>query len=370
MHIKSRSIIAGATAFVAVTAIAGLTTGVPATAAGRDQAKPLVIAHRGASAYRPEHTLGGYQLAIDMGADYIEPDLVLTKDGVLVARHENTLGQTTDVGAHPEFASRKVTKKIDGVTVTDWFTEDFTLAELRTLRAQERIAEFRPENAAFNGQETIPTLEEVLDLAAKNGVGVYPETKHPTYFASIGLPFDQPLLSILKAHRLDRRSAKVFIQSFEPGILERLRSQTKTNLVLLINAAGKPYDFTVANDPRTYADLVTRDGLKWVSKFADGIGPSTSWIIPIDAAGKSGAPTTLVKDAHRAGLVVHPWTFRPENNFLPVDFRRGNPSAPNYLRAQGDATGWLKLLFKQGIDGIFTDDSALAVATRLQVVNG
>ncbi|MGI8332630.1 glycerophosphodiester phosphodiesterase [Actinomadura scrupuli] len=364
-HLKHA--LAGGLAIIATAAVtAGLTGGGAALAGPSDQAKPLVIAHRGASAYRPEHTLGAYKQAIDMGADYIEPDLVQTKDGVLVARHENALGGTTDVSAHPEFADRKKTKAIDGVTSTDWFSEDFTFAELRTLRAKERLPDLRPENTAFDGQDQIPTLDEVIDLAQRNNVGVYPETKHPTYFASIGLPFETRLLTVLKRHGLDRHDSKVFIQSFEPGILERLRPRTKVNLVQLINSSGQPYDFAVAHDPRTYADLVKPDGLRWLSGFVNGIGPATNWIIPVDASGRTGTPTTLVKDAHRDGLVVHPWAVRAENNFLPVDFRRGNPASPVYLRAQGDATGWLSLLLKQGIDGVFTDDSALAVATRTE----
>ncbi|GAA3209000.1 glycerophosphodiester phosphodiesterase [Actinocorallia longicatena] len=358
-----RSIAAGvAISAVATVAVAGR-FGV-AEADGRDGARPLVIAHRGASAHRPEHTLSGYRLAIETGADYIEPDLVQTKDGVLVDRHENALSQTTDVASHPEFAARKTTKSIDGVPVTDWFSEDFTFAELRTLRAIERIPGIRPDNQAFDGQDVIPSLEEVIDLAQEHGVGVYPETKHPTYFASIGLPFDEPLLKTLAAKGLDRRGSKVFVQSFEPGILERLRKRTKAHLVLLVNGSGRPYDFTASGDPRTYADLVAKKGLEWVATFADGIGPSTSWIIPVDASGKTLPATTLVKDAHRANLTVHPWTFRPENTFLPVNYRLGDPASPVYARAQGDAAGWLRALLATGIDGIFSDDPALAVAVR------
>lgn len=192
----------------------------------------------------------------------------------------------------------------------------------------------------------------------------FAETKHPTYFASIGLSFEAPLLKILAEHDLDRRGSKVFVQSFEPGILERLRGKTKAHLVFLINSSGRPYDFTASGDPRTYGDLVTKKGLEWVATFADGIGPATSWIVPLDAAGNTRPATTLVKDAHRANLTVHPWTFRPENSFLPANFRRGNPASPAYARAQGDAAGWLRTLFATGIDGIFTDDPALAVAVR------
>ncbi|ROO88662.1 glycerophosphoryl diester phosphodiesterase [Actinocorallia herbida] len=363
VSLGKRAIVAGLGAGVVASGVVLAGAAQTAVAApGRDRAEPIVVAHRGASAYRPEHTLAAYELAIAQGADYIEPDLVLTKDGVLVARHENALGGTTDVAAHPEFAGLKKTKTIDGVTSTDWWTEDFTFAELRTLRAKERIPATRPENTAFDGRFLIPSFDEVAELAKRNNVGVYPETKHPTYFASIGLPFDEPLLKALKKHGLTKRSSKVFVQSFEPGILQRLDKRTDVRLVLLLNGAGQPYDFTVSGDKRTYADLVTRDGLRWTASFADGIGPATNWIIPLDAAGETQAPTTLVKDAHRAGLTVVPWTFRPENSFLPADFRQGDPASPAYPRAQGNAAAWLKLLLAQDIDGIFADDPALATA--------
>ncbi|GAB2864718.1 glycerophosphodiester phosphodiesterase [Actinocorallia aurea] len=366
-----RTVIAGLSAGVIASGVLLAGAGQTAVAApGRDRAEPIVVAHRGASAYRPEHTLGAYELAIEQGADYIEPDLVLTKDGVLVDRHENALSGTTDVAAHPEFADLKKTKTIDGVTATDWWTEDFTFAQLRTLRAKERIPAIRPDNTAFDGQYAIPSFDEVAELAKKHGVGVYPETKHPTYFASIGLPFDEPLLKALKKNGLTKRSSKVFVQSFEPGILQRLDKRTDVRLVFLLNATGRPYDFTASGDTRTYADLVTRDGLRWTASFADGIGPATNWIIPLDTAGRTTAPTALVKDAHRVGLTVVPWTFRPENSFLPADFRQGDPASPAYARAQGDATGWLKLLLAQDIDGIFSDDPALARAVFAGLASG
>ncbi|MEO3783775.1 glycerophosphodiester phosphodiesterase [Actinocorallia sp. B10E7] len=351
---------------LALTALSATAVGLsaPDAAEAGQRTEPLVIAHRGASEYRPEHTISAYRLAIETGADYIEPDLVLTKDGVLVDRHENALSTTTDVASHPEFADRKQTKTIDGAKATDWFTEDFTFAELRTLRAKERIPDLRPDNTAFDGQDVIPSFDEVVELAQKHGVGVYPEMKHPTYFESIGLPFDKPVLSALDKHGLTKRTSKVFLQSFEPTILQKLRPRTRVKLVQLISASGKPYDWTAAGDSRSYDTMVSRPGLKWLSTFVDGIGPETRRIIPLDAAGKTTAPTTLVKDAHRAGLAVHPWTFRPENTFLPADFRRGNPASPAYKQTQGDAAGWLNLLLDQGIDGIFSDDPALATAVR------
>jgi glycerophosphoryl diester phosphodiesterase len=328
---------------------------------------PLVIGHRGASGYRPEHTLASYRLAIEMGADYIEPDLVSTKDHVLVARHENNIADTTDVAAHPEFASRRTTKTIDGNPMTGWFTEDFTLAELRTLRAKERLPDLRPANTAFDGLYQVPTFQEVIDLAKRAGVGIYPETKHPTYFDSIGLSLEEPLLATLRANGLTGPRAKVFIQSFETANLRELRARTRLPLVQLIDATGRPYDFVVSGDPRTYADLVTPAGLAEIATYADGIGPNKDLIVPRDSAGNLLEPTSLVRDAHREGLVVHPWTFRRENNFLPLDFRQGNPASPEFLRAPGDLPAELRLFFRLGVDGVFSDNADVAVATRHRV---
>jgi glycerophosphoryl diester phosphodiesterase len=327
---------------------------------------PLVIGHRGASGYRPEHTLASYRLAIEMGADYIEPDLVSTKDHVLVARHENDITGTTDVADHPEFAGRRTTKTIDGRAITGWFTEDFTLAELRTLRAKERLPDLRPDNTAFDGLYQVPTLQEVIDLAKRAGVGIYPETKHPTYFDSIGLSLEEPLLATLRANGLDRPRAKVFIQSFETANLKELHRKTRLPLVQLVDEVGAPYDFVVAGDPRTYDDLVTPEGLAEIATYADGVGPSKNRIVPRDAAGNLLDPTSLVRDAHRAGLVVHPWTFRRENSFLPLDFRQGNPASPFYLGAPGDLPAELRLFFRLGVDGVFSDNPDTAVATRHQ----
>src|SRR5215218_5152484 len=348
---------------------ASLAASAPAMAHDRDtdKAEPLVIAHRGASAYRPEHTLGSYRLAIGMGADYIEPDLVSTKDHKLVARHEPNITDTTDVASRPEFAGRRTKKTIDGVEQEGWFTDDFTLAELRTLRATERIPALRPANTAFNGVYQVPTFQEVIDLAKREGVGIYPETKHPTYFDSVGLSLEEPLLATLKANGLDRRGAPVFIQSFETANLKELNGKTRLPLVQLIDAVGAPYDLVVAGDPRTYADLATPAGLAEIATYADGIGPSKDLIVPRDSAGRLLEPTSLVRDAHRAGLVVHPWTFRRENSFLPVDFRQGNPASPEFLRAPGDLPAELRLFFRLGVDGVFSDNADTAVATRHQV---
>ncbi|MBE2315789.1 glycerophosphodiester phosphodiesterase [Solirubrobacter sp. CPCC 204708] len=356
----------------AVAGVLALGLAVPAAEASRTwgsghRGEPLVIGHRGASAYRPEHTLAAYQLAIDMGADYIEPDLVSTKDRVLVARHENEISGTTDVASRPEFANRRTTKTIDGTAITGWFTEDFTLAELKTLRAIERIPQLRPLNTAFNGLYQVPTLQEVIDLAKREDVGIYPETKHPTYFDSINLSLEEPLVRTLRANGLDRPNADVFVQSFEVSNLQELSRDLRVPIVQLTSAAGRPYDFTAKGDPRTYADLTSASGLRWVSRYADGLGPEKNQIVPRDAAGKLQAPTSLVNDAHRAGLQVHPYTFRPENNFLSADHREGDPASPEYPRARGNQAAELKLFFKLGVDGVFADNPDTAVAVRRKV---
>jgi glycerophosphoryl diester phosphodiesterase len=360
-------LLAAALLLLGLTQVAGATAADERVDRSGGRRLPLVIGHRGASGYRPEHTVASYRLAIDMGADYIEPDLVSTKDHVLVARHENDITGTTDVAAHPEFADRRTTKTIDGVAHTGWFTEDFTLAELRTLRAVERLPDLRPFNTAFNGLYQVPTFQEVIDLAKRAGVGVYPETKHPTYFDSIGLSLEEPLLATLRANGLDSRKAKVFIQSFETSNLKELHTRTRVPLVQLIDEVGAPYDLVAAGDPRTYADLITPAGLAEIATYADGLGPSKNLIVPRDAAGNLLDPTSLVRDAHRAGLVVHPWTFRRENNFLPVDFRQGDPASPFYLGAPGDLPAELRLFFRLGVDGVFSDNPDTAVATRHQV---
>jgi glycerophosphoryl diester phosphodiesterase len=325
---------------------------------------PIVIGHRGASAYRPEHTIAAYELAIAMGADYIEPDLVATKDGALVARHENDISDTTDVADHGEFAARRTTKVIDGTSHTGWFTEDFTLAELKTLRATERLPDLRPSNTVFDGLYEIPTLQEVIDLAERQGVGLYPETKHPTYFDGLGLSLEEPLLRALRRNGLDRRGAKVFIQSFETTNLKELDEHTKLPLVQLIDSEGAPADLVAAGDPRTYDDLVTRGGLDAIAEYAEGIGPAKTRIVPWDADDRLGEPTTLIADAHARGLLVHPFTFRPENEFLPADFRRGDPASPQYAAARGDQPAELALFYRLGVDGLFADNPDTAVAVR------
>ena len=339
----------------------------PASAERRGkQAEPLVIAHRGASGYRPEHTLAAYALGARMGADYIEPDLVSTKDGVLVARHENEISGTTDVATRPEFAGRRATKVIDGVSITGWFTEDFTLAELRTLRAKERIPQLRPRNTLYDGRYPVPTFQEVIDLSRRlskelgRTIGIYPETKHPTYFRSIGLALEKPLVRALRRNHLDGRKAKVFVQSFEVANLKALNGKIDVPLVqLLSTSTSRPYDFVVSGDPRTYGDMATPAGLRDISRYADGVGPSKDYIVPRDAAGNSLAPTTFVRDAHRAGLVVHPYTFRNENTFLPLELRSSSDPA-----AYGNAFAEYDQFYGLGVDGLFSDNPDTAVEAR------
>jgi glycerophosphoryl diester phosphodiesterase len=348
------------------TQIAGSALAEPALAASADsrggRRHPLVIGHRGAAGYRPEHTLASYELAARMGADFIEPDLVTTRDHVLVARHEPEIGGTTDVADHPEFASRKTTKLLDGVPTTGWFTEDFTLAELKTLRAVERLPQVRQCNTLYNELFQIPTFQEVLNLREKlskeldREIGVYPETKHPTYFRAQGLPLEDLLVPILGRYGLDHTDAPVFVQSFEAGNLRLLHDRYKLRApkVFLTSASGTPF-----NDPRSYADYLTPAGLKELSGFVDGVGPDKNQIIPRNADGTLGVPRALVADAHAAGLVLHPYTFRAENQFLPVDYRTGtDPNA--YGRAIDEQMAFLRA----GIDGLFTDQADIGVLSR------
>ncbi|MFC5264512.1 glycerophosphodiester phosphodiesterase [Kribbella qitaiheensis] len=327
----------------------------------------VIVGHRGASGYRPEHTLASYELAARMGADYIEPDLVTTNDHVLVTRHEPEIGGTTDVATHPEFAARKKTKVLDGTPLTGWFTEDFTLKELKTLRAKERIPAVRQHNTVFDGHYQIPTLQEVIDLTKRlsreldRPIGIYPETKHPTYFQQQGLALEPELVKTLNRNGLNRPDAKVFVQSFEVANLKALDKQLRIPLVQLTSSAGAPYDFVASGDPRTYADIVSANGLRDVARYADGVGPSKDQVIPVDATGKLGTPTALVRDAHRAGLVVHPYTFRVENSFLPVNFRSSTVAAES-----GNLFGEIAAYRQAGIDGLFSDNTDIVVAAEAE----
>jgi glycerophosphoryl diester phosphodiesterase len=357
-----------ATLLPAARANAAGSEGTAATGSGRPAPLPVptVIAHRGASGYRPEHTLGAYQLALDLGADIIEQDLVPTRDGHLVCRHENDISGTTDVADHPEFADRRTTKTIDGQQLTGWFTEDFTLAELRTLRATERIPAQRPNNTLYNGRWAVPSFEEVLtwaaDAARRRGrpVWLYPETKHPTYFRGLGLGLEEPLARLLRRYGLHRADAPVFLQSFEPTSMRRMSRLVSTpRVVLLGSLTSRPWDFVASGDPRTVADLVTPEGLREIAGYAQGIGPTLDLVIPRHADGTLGTPTTLVADAHAEDLVVHPYTLRNENAFLPAEFRTGTD--PNRY---GNVFGAIGTFFAQGIDGVFADqpDTALLAA--------
>ncbi len=330
-----------------------------------DTATLLVIGHRGASGYRPEHTLASYELAARMGADFIEPDLVSTSDGVLVARHEPEIGGTTDVADHTGFADRETTKTIDGVEYTGWFIEDFTLAELKTLRAKERIPAVRQENTIYDGRFEIPTFTEVLELreslSAELGreIGVYPETKHPTYFQGLDLALEPALVKALDDAGLNDADAPVFVQSFETANLRALSGELEVPLVQLLDSEGSPADFVAAGDPRTYLDLITTDGLAGIAEYAAGIGPFKNMVITRDAAGALAAPTTLVDDAHAAGLLVHPYTFRNENQFLPAGFRTAGGDTD-----YGDAFAEYTAFFDAGVDGLFSDNPDTAVEAR------
>ena len=365
--------------------LAALFVSAPSAAAHDDE--PLVIGHRGAPGYLPDHTLEGYALAIRLGADYIEPDLVATKDGHLIARHEPNITATTDVRQHPEFASRETTKVVDGFAEQGWFASDFTLAEIKTLRAVQPLPE-RPQQ--FNGRFRIPTFEEVIALAKRYRVGIYPETKHPTYHQNLGLPLEGRLVAALRRAGLDRRRAPVFIQSFEQSSLMQLDRMTDVRLVQLVDANGvnpdgsldyappfdRPYDWTVSGDPRllarTFGFFATDAGLAEIRTYADGIGPWKRYIVSTAAVDINGdgvvgdengdgkvdeadrkllPPTSLIRRAHRRGLVVHTWTFRSEPHRLAYDYR-GNPLR-EYLQ-----------FYRLGIDGVFSDFPDHAVFAR------
>ena len=330
--------------------------GTPAMA----QNHPLVIAHRGASGLRPEHTRAAYELAIEQGADFIEPDLVMSKDGAFVVRHENEIGGTTDVASRTEFAARHTTKTIDGVSTTGWFTEDFTLAELKTLRARERLPLLRPANTAFDGQDPILTFDEVVEIAragsARTGrvISVAPELKHPSYFAAIGLPMEDAFVAVLERLSLTGADAPVLIQCFEVGPLQRLSTRIRSPLLQLMSLWGGPAD----RPDLTYAAMATPEGLKAIRAYAGAIGVETMMIVPRDASGASLPATSLIPDAHAAGLKVVSWTFRAENIFLPLELRHGETPADH-----GDLPSQLRQLRELGLDAAFSDFPGIAVET-------
>ncbi|WP_017977158.1 glycerophosphodiester phosphodiesterase [Actinopolyspora halophila] len=344
---------------------AGAAQGAPRHSERSEQGESIeVFGHRGASGYRPEHTLASYELAARMGADHIEPDLVPTRDGALVARHENEISGTTDVERHPEFADRRTTKVVDGESVTGWFTEDFTLAELKTLRATERLPEIRQRNTIYDGRFEIPTLQEVIELKRElshelgRRIGIAPEIKHPSYFHSVGLPVEPRLVRALDRNGLNDPHAEVAVQSFEVGNLRRLDRRLRVDLVQLVWSSGAPYDFVESGDPRTYADMVTPAGLRDVAEYADWVAPVSTMILPRDEQGYLEEPTRLVEHAHRAGLKVLPYTVRAENTFLPADFRGAGGES-----AYGDVFGFLRALFATGVDAVFADQPDTAVHT-------
>ena len=350
--------------------------------------RPLVIGHRGTAGHLPEHTLEGYALAIELGADYIEPDLVATKDGVLIARHEPNMIATTNVSQLPQFASRKRTAIVDGVAEEGFFASDFTLAEIKTLRAVQAAGE---RDQGFNGRFQIPTLDEVIHLAKRKSdeegrtIGIYPETKHPTYHQNLGLALEDRLLAVLQRHGWNHRSAPVFIQSFEQANLKYLRTKTSVRLVQLVDADDvapdgtitfaapfdRPYDWAVAGRAGTFGDLLTPLGLAEVRTYADGIGPWKPYLISTacvtvvagacadingdgkvnDADRKSLPPSAVIANAHAQGLLVHPYTFRNEQRRLASNFA-GNP-VNEYLA-----------FYEAGVDGLFSDFADTAVVAR------
>ncbi len=320
------------------------------TREARREPRPLIIAHRGASGELPEHTLEAYDRAIDQGADYVEPDLVSTKDGVLVARHENEIGGTTDVARR--FPARRRTVIVDGDAVTGWFVEDFSLEELRTLRARERLV---TRSRANDGRFLVPTFDEVLALVRRREretgrtIGVYPETKHPTYFRSIGLPLEDKLLTDLRRHGFDGRDDAVFLQSFESGNLRELAKKTTIRIIQLIDDPHLPWDLRAAGDKRTPAEWITPAGLRDIATYAYGIGPARRYVQPVAPDGQLLEPTSLVGDAHAAGLVVHVWTLRSDAPFLPAAYK-------------GDAGAEWRRFAALGVDGMFGDFPAHGVA--------
>jgi len=328
--------------------------------------RPLVIAHRGASGYVPEHTLAAYALAVLQGADYVEPDLVMTLDGQLVARHDNQLDLTTDVADRPEFADRRRTRSVDGRELNGWFSEDFTLAEIKTLRAIERIPEIRPGNARLDRAFEVPTLQEIIDLVKSleksqgRRIGLYPETKHPTHFQHLGLAMEEPLVEILRRNGYNSRHAPVYIQSFEVENLRILDRLTPLRLIQLFGA-GQPYDQETIGSALTYAQMATPSGLQAIAGYAEGVGPAKDYIIPRDASGNLGSPTDFVPNAHAAGLEVHPYTFRAENAFLPSALRSSAEPAEH-----GDLEAEIRAFLEAGIDGLFSDNPDIALRLREQ----
>lgn len=353
---------------LALAAVPGLALAQPQPTLRR-AARVALYAHRGASALFPEHTLAAYARAIQDGADFIEPDLVCTKDGVLVARHENAITDTTDVATRPEFAGRKTRKTIDGEVHEGWFVSDFSMAELKTLRAVERLPKMR--GASHDGQFQLLSLEEIIDFVAAEAaargrvIGLVPELKHSTWFGAAGLALEERLVATLDAHAYTRR-APVTVQSFETANLKRLKKtlgpSTHVLLAQLVVAGGRydavrPADVALAGGSLTYGEMVSKRGLRDMALYADVVAPIHRALIPLGPEERLARPTALVADAHRAGLQVVAWTFRPENAFLAADFRNGD--GPN-ARNEAGSIAEMRRYLDTGIDGLFSDDTALA----------
>lgn len=329
--------------------------------------QPLVIAHRGASGYVPEHTLGAYALAVTMSSDYIEPDVVMTRDGHIIARHDNELGLTTNVAEHPEFASRYRTQSVDGREISGWFTEDFTLAEIKTLRSIERIPNIRPGNKRMDGAFDVPTMQEIIDLAKglevsyNRRIGIYPEIKHGSHFQRLGLAMEQPLVDILHSNGYLGPEAPIYLQSFEVSNLRELKNITDLRLIQLFgNPSSQPFDQAVLGSTLTYREMATPEGLREIATYAYAVGPDKSYIIPRDENNRLGEPTNFVQDAHAVGLKVHPYTFRAENSFLPAEFMSDDPSPD----AIGNFSGEVSAFYATGIDGMFSDQPDISVRIR------
>lgn len=327
---------------------------------------PAVVAHRGASGYVPEHTLEAYRTAVRMGVDDIELDLVITRDGVLVARHESDITRTTDVAAHPEFADRRTTRVVDGEERTGWFVEDFTVAELKTLTARERWPKLRPESARHDRRYGIPTFTEVLAMVhaesvrCGRGVGVMAELKHAAHYDALGLPLGVPLLANLRQHGLDHPRSRVTVMSFETAVLRRLAPRTRVSVVQLLGKPAKrPADLAASGDATTYADLASPEGLALVDTYADGVGVHKSLVLPRDGAGRLGEPTGLVRNAHKRWLTVHVWTLRRENRWLSTDHRVGDDPA-----GHGDMAGEVRAFLAAGVDGVICDQPDVALGVR------
>lgn len=353
---RRRDLIVGAGASAVLAGCAGM------SATQSQTRRPVVIAHRGCSGERPEHTMSSYRRAVEQGADFIELDVVMTRDGVLVCRHENELSGTTDVAARAVFADRRKEKTVDGATATGWWVEDFTLDELKTLRCKERLPQLRPANVAFDGQDAIPTFQEVLALSAETNIGVYCELKHPTYLREIGLDPLPPLTDDVRAAGGQSMADKMYVQCFEVGALRTLAqmSSIRWQCTQLVSLGGGPVD----QPGLTYAQMLTDEGLREISGYAWGLGADNVLIFPRNNDLSRAPATDLVQRAHAAGLVVHPWTLRAENFFLPPNLRRGDASAPNYLQLHGDAEADARAFYDAGVDGVITDFPATAVAAR------